>query len=115
MVCLSSEVVEYGAYYYRVRSKAGVDNYSFPSEVGLIVTSPSNSDFLIALAASEIGYDGFTANWSELPGEYTYQLIVNTDFDFDVSTEFVFDGIGMGIAGSDYVVEGFNEWNYLLL
>ena len=101
-----SEVVEYGAYYYRVRSKAGIDNYSFPSEVGLIVTSPSNSDVLIALAASDIGFGGFTANWSELSGEYTYQLIVNTDFDFDVSTEFVFDGIGMGIAGCNHVVGG---------
>ena len=102
--------MESGSYYYRVRSKAGVDNYSFPSEVGVIVTSSSNGDVPVALAASEIGHNGFTANWSELPGEYKYELSIDSDFNFGSASPIIEDGVdGTGIAGSSHVVVGFSS------
>ena len=73
-----------GSYYYRVRSRAGEDNYSFPSEIGLIVTdAPENSFVPVALAATDIDFDKFTANWENLGSEYTYDINVDTSFDFN--------------------------------
>ena len=93
-----------GSYYYRVRSRAGEDNYSFPSEVGLIVTdAPPNSSVPVARAASDIGFDIFTANWDGVGTGYTYEISVDTDFGFGSSAEFVF---GNNIAGVDTVVTG---------
>ena len=104
------ELVESGSYYYRVRSKAGVDNYSFPSEVGIIVTSSSNSKVPVALPASKVGYDSLTANWSEVSGDYKYELSIDSDFNFAGLTVVIDGDDGTGIAGISHVVdEGLTE------
>ena len=110
-VLSDSKLAASGTYYYRVRSKAGIDNYSFPSEVGIIVTSSSNSDVPIALGATDIGFGGFTSNWSEVSGEYKYELSIDSDFNFVSGLTVVIDGDdGTGIAGTSHVVdEGLTE------
>ncbi|MBD5234542.1 MAG: M6 family metalloprotease domain-containing protein [Bacteroidales bacterium] len=66
-------------YYYSVSTVVGKES-SEPSDEIAVRTDPPTFDYLtpVALEASDISFDSFTARWEALPGAIDYKLYVTT-------------------------------------